>query len=70
MRILIISRTPWDESDSFGNTFSNLFGGMDNVEIYKICCQGGLLNSSIVNKAYLMTDFSVLSTVFGKRRGI
>ena len=69
MRILIISRTPWDESESFGNTFSNLFGGMMDVEIYNICCQGGLLNSSIVNKAYQMTEFSVLSTLFGKKAG-
>ena len=69
MRLLIISRTAWDVSGSFGNTFDNLFGGMDDVEVYNICCQSGILNSSHVRSAYQMTDFSVLYSLFGKRPG-
>lgn len=69
MKILIISRTCWDISNNFGNTFSNLFGGMNDVVIYNICCQDGLLNSSVVSNAYQMTDYSVLSSVSGKKAG-
>lgn len=64
MKILIISSTPWDKNNSFGNTFSNLFAGMNDVEIYNICCQKGKNNNSIVKKAVQMTDKSVLKSIF------
>ena len=69
MRILIISRSPWDNSNSFGNTFSNLFGGMVDVEIYNVCCQDGVNDNTIVQEAYQMTDRSVLYSLTGKAAG-
>lgn len=69
MKILIISRTPWDNSNSFGNTFSNLFGGIKDLEIYNVCCQDGCNRNSIVCKAYQMTDRSVLNSLRGKPAG-
>lgn len=69
MRLLIISRTPWNNSNSFGNTFSNLFGGIDNLVIYNICCQAGDCSNDIVAKAYQMTDVSVLQPYRGKPAG-
>lgn len=62
MRILIISRTPWDTANSFGNTFSNLFSGMPKTEIYNICCQGGTCRNTVVKKSFQMTDKSVLKS--------
>lgn len=69
MRLLIISRTPWNNSNSFGNTFSNLFGGIDDLEIYNICCQAGDCSNDIVARAYQMTDVSVLQAYRGKPAG-
>lgn len=69
MRILIISRTPWNNSNSFGNTFSTLFGGMDEVEIYNICCQAGSIKNNIVkdtlqlSEAYLLKSFRKANVV-------
>ncbi len=64
MKILVISNTTWDNSGSFGNTFSNLFGGMQNVEIYNIACRHGKLNSSIVKRAVQLTDKTVLKSIY------
>ncbi|MBR6737920.1 MAG: glycosyltransferase [Clostridia bacterium] len=64
IKVLIISRTPWDNSNSFGNTFSNLFENMDGVDIYNICCQHGTANNNVVKKAIQFTDKSVLKNVF------
>lgn len=64
MRILIVSRTPWDNNNSFGNTFSNLFGGMEDVEIYNICCQSGNNNNSIVKASFQITDKEVLDSIW------
>lgn len=69
MRILIISRTPWDNSNSFGNTFSNLFGGMKEVEIFNVCCQDGVNNNIVVTEAYQMTDRMVLKSITGNDAG-
>lgn len=64
MRILIISSTTWDDSNSFGNTFSNLFEGMENVEIYNIACRHGISNNTIVKKAVQLTDKAVLKSIY------
>lgn len=64
MKILIISSTPWDDSNSFGNTFSNLFDGMEGAEIYNLCCKNGMANNNIVIQALQMTDKSVLKSIF------
>lgn len=69
MRILIVSRTPWSEENSFGNTFSNLFGGMEDVIIYNICCQDGNINNNIVYSTFQMDDISVLKSIFGYTPG-
>lgn len=61
MKLLIISRTPWNISNSFGNTFSNLFGGMEDVEIYSICCQSGSVHNDIVKDTLQITESSLLS---------
>ena len=64
MRILIISRAPWDNADSFGNTFSNLFEGMKNVEVYNVACRHGVSNNTIVKRAAQLTDKGVLKSVY------
>ncbi len=67
MRILIISRTPWNNSNSFGNTFSNLFEGMADVEIFNICCQNGEMHNQVVKSAFQMTDKSVLHSIYKRK---
>ena len=64
MRILVISGNPWDVSNSFGNTFSNLFSGMDGAMIYNICCRNGYNNNDVVTEAIQATDKSVLKSIY------
>lgn len=68
VKVLIVSRTPWNNSNSFGNTFSNLFGGMNGVEIYNICCQPGSIENDIVKDTLQITESSLLSVLLGKRK--
>lgn len=63
MKILTISSTTWDNSNSFGNTFSNLFGGMEDVEIYNIACRNGISDNYVTAKEIQMTDKSVLKSI-------
>ena len=64
MKILVISATSWSNDNSFGNTFSNLFEGMDDVEIYNVCCRNGDNNNSVVKQAVQFTDKSVLKSIY------
>jgi len=64
MRILIISSTTWDDANSFGNTFSNLFGSMENVEIYNIACRHGVSDNKVVRASVQLTDRSVLKSIY------
>lgn len=65
MKILIISRTPWNDSNSFGNTFSNLFGGMPDIEVYNICCQKGSTKNDVVIRTLQMSERSILRSLRG-----
>lgn len=67
MKILVVSKDVWDVNNSFGNTFSNLFGGMENVELYNICCKNGESNSDILKESAQLSDKSVLKSIFKKK---
>ena len=64
MRILVISSTTWDNANSFGNTFSNLFDGMQDIEIYNIACRHGISKNDVVKKSIQLTDKSVLKSIY------
>lgn len=70
MRILIVSQTSWDISNSFGNTFSNLFSGMEDIEIYHICCKHGATNGSPAQKTFQMTDRAVMRSILCRNGGV
>lgn len=60
MKILIISRTPWNISNSFGNTFTNLFGGMEGIDIFNICCQSGSTTNDVVKETLQLSEHFLL----------
>lgn len=69
MKILIISQNPWREDNSFGNSFSNIFGGMKNVEIANIYCGPGLPNTNVVKKFYQTNErMLVKNLIFPKSK--
>lgn len=63
MNILIVSNTPWDNSNSFGNSFSNIFGGMENLNIANIFCRYGGPNNNIVQRYFQITEKSLIANL-------
>ena len=63
MKILVISNTTWDNSISFGNTFSNLFENLKGVEIYNVALKHGVSNNTIVKKTCQLSDKAVLKSI-------
>ena len=52
MRILVITRNAWDDTNSIGNTMSNLFSNWDDVEFANIYFRSALPNNDICKKYY------------------
>ncbi len=63
MKILVLSSTPWSNDNSFGNTFSNIFEGITDVEVANIACRPGMPTSYIVKRYYQITDKSLIKNL-------
>lgn len=61
MRILILSATPWSSDNSFGNTFTNLFSDLPDIEIANIYTRYGMPdNNGIVSRYFQITESDLL----------
>jgi hypothetical protein len=64
IKVLILSRTPWAKDNSFGNTFSNLFGGIENIVIANICCQHGRTDDDgLLSYVYQITESELINNI-------
>lgn len=73
MKVLVISRNPWRMDNSFGNTYSNLFKGMADIEIANIFLCDGEPDYCIeeVTRYYQIKESEMLKSIkhpFSKER--
>src|SRR5690554_1953826 len=67
MKILVISSTPWNIDNSFGNTYSNLFEGINNLEFANIYCSYGLPKNNIKGTYFQITEKRILKNLFNPK---
>lgn len=61
MKILIVSNSPWRDDNSFGNSFSNIFGGIHTeIQIANIYLKYGIPNCEFVKAYFQITEGSLL----------
>ena len=63
MKILVISRTPWRSDNSFGNSFTNIFGGIRDIELANIYCLSGFPDSNICSRYFQITESMMLRSL-------
>ena len=63
MRILILSNTAWDNQNSFGSSFSNIFEDMQGIQIANIYCRYGNPNNSVADYYFQITEKSLLKNL-------
>lgn len=68
MKILVISSTVWNNDNSFGNTFSNLFEDMEDVEIANIYCNYGLPKNNIDGSYFQITEKTLVNHFFNRTK--
>lgn len=64
MKVLVITRNAWDDSNSIGNTFSNFFEGIDDVEFANIYFRSARPNNKICKNYYHVTETEILKKWF------
>lgn len=68
MRVLFISQSPINASVSIGNTFLNIFEGIEDFEFASIYSKTGLPDSRI-KEAFLINEKMILKAFLGKEVG-
>ena len=63
MKILVISNSPWDDSNSFGSTFSNFFQGFEKNDIASIYCSGGEPNTQSCGRFFRISEGALIRTI-------
>jgi hypothetical protein len=61
LKVLVISNSEWDDSASFGNTFTNLFSGVEDVELANIFCREGTPCTDVCRAFLKISERTILS---------
>lgn len=56
MKILVITDVLWRNDNGVGNSYSNIFSGMTDIEVANICCQEGVSENEISTICYQMSE--------------
>lgn len=64
MRVLVISRNAWDNTNSIGNTLSNFFGSTEGIELANIYFRSSQPNNSICTRYYHVTEKDIIKYWF------
>lgn len=63
MRILVFSSTAWNIDNSFGNTYSNIFEGIDNLEFAHIYTSFGIPKNNIIGTYFQIDEKSIIKNL-------
>ncbi len=63
MRVVIVSNSVWSNENSFGNSFTNIFEGIEDLEIANVACKMGKPDSNIVSRSFQITEKSLIKNL-------
>ena len=69
MKILVISNSPWDDSNSFGSTFSNFFQGVDKVNIASVYLSGGKPKTEACSRFFQISEKALARSILKRKNG-
>lgn len=68
MRVLILSNIEWSDNNAFGNTLSNLFSGIDDIEIASLYRRSSKPINNVCKKYYRISYTSIIRNFFQKEK--
>ena len=66
MKVLVVTNVLWRNDNGVGNSYSNIFAGMDNVEFANVCCQEGVSQNNVSKKCFQISESSLISNLRNK----
>ena len=67
-KVLVISRSSWDDNNNSGNTLSNLFQKWDSESIANLYCRDGIPNNKICTKYFRISESLIVKKILGKTK--
>lgn len=67
MRVLAISRAPWRNDNSIGNTFTDLFKDLPDAEIYSLCMREQPPQNDIAKRHFYISEKQMIKRLIGKK---
>lgn len=64
IKVLVISLQAWRNDNATGNSYSNIFSDMDDLEISHLYCQGQKPNVHIAKRFYQISDKAIMKSCF------
>lgn len=66
MKVLVVTNVLWRNDNGVGNSYSNIFAGMNNIEIANVCCQEGVSQNSVSKKCFQISEARLISNLRNK----
>ena len=60
IRILVISLQAWRNDNATGNSYTNIFSDMDEMELFHLYCQGQKPNVQVAKRFYQISDKDII----------
>ncbi len=70
MQVLFLSTSPLRMDNSIGNTYANIFDGMETVKFSSIFCQSGTPNAMFVDRCFRITEKDLLKNLKDKNYNV
>lgn len=64
MKLLILTRSSWEDSNSLGNSLSNFFSGWNVEDIANMYCRASKPNNNICTRYYSITEKDLFKNIF------
>lgn len=64
MKILVVSNTAWNDNYGFGNSFSNIFYGIKDVEFANIYCRKGIPYNDVKGRYFQIDEKRLIKSIF------
>ena len=68
MRIMVISAIPWNTNNNFGNSYANIFDGMEKLEISNIYFSEGEIDDNNVSGGFRITPMEIAKNLISKNQ--
>lgn len=66
MKILVVTDVLWRTDNGVGNSYSNIFSNLQNVEIRNICCQEGPSDNTISSGCFQIGEARLIKNLINK----